>query len=62
MTEQELENQAAYIFGDSNLATRWMDQPKPAFGGRSPRETLRIPGGLELIEEWIRKMQEGFYY
>ena len=62
MTEEELENKAAYIFGDKNVAKAWMLQPKREFGNRTPLETLRIPGGIEMIEQWIRRMQEGFYY
>lgn len=62
MTEQELENKVAYIFGDGKLAAHWMGQPKQVFGGRTPRETLRVPGGIEMIEEWLQKMQQGFIY
>jgi uncharacterized protein (DUF2384 family) len=62
MTEEELLSRVTNYFADKDRAVTWMDHPKKSFGGRSPREMMRIDGGQEVIEEWLDKMEQGFIY
>lgn len=62
MTEEELQKRVTYIFGDDDLAARWMRLPKRSFGNRTPQETLRVPGGIEMIQEWLHNMEQGTLY
>lgn len=62
MTEEELLKRVTNYFADRDRALAWMDYPKKSFGDRTPREMLRIDGGSEVVEEWLRKMEQGFIY
>jgi len=62
MTEDELRAKLLYLFADQDHVNWWLNAPKRTFEGRTPLQVLRMEGGSEVLEEWVRKMEQGFIY
>jgi hypothetical protein len=37
----------------------WADEPIPALGGKTPRQAIESPGGLERVKGLLRSYEDG---
>ena len=45
------------VFGDETKAGHWLSTPLPFFDDRSPSEILQEPGGIELVEQTLTRIE-----
>ncbi len=45
------------VFGDEAKAQHWLATPLPLFDDRSPSEILQEPGGIDLIEQTLTRIE-----
>lgn len=45
------------VFGDENKASHWLATPLPFFADRSPSEILQEPGGIDLVEQTLTRIE-----
>ena len=58
MTSQAGLAHAVAVFGDEDKATHWLSSPLPILEGRTPTETLQIPGGVARIETILTRIEQ----
>ena len=52
---------AERVFGSSDKAERWLNNPHPRFGGKAPIESLRSALGAREVEEELTRIDEGYF-
>lgn len=52
---------AERVFGERDKAERWLNNPNPHFGGKSPIESLRSALGAREVEEELTRIDEGYF-
>lgn len=55
-----IELQAEQIFANKAKAERWLNQPKSAFGGRTPLELAENESGFILVRNELERINEGY--
>src|SRR5262249_12399400 len=48
---------AIAVFGDENKAAHWLTNPLVLFHDRSPTEVLEEPGGIDLVEQTLTRIE-----
>lgn len=52
---------AATIFGTQTHAEEWLARPCSRLGNRIPAEIIRDSAGLQIVEEYLERIQLGVY-
>jgi putative toxin-antitoxin system antitoxin component (TIGR02293 family) len=52
---------AVRVFGDTDRARTWLQQPKRRFDNRSPLAMLRTEVGARLVEEMLGQIEYGIF-
>lgn len=55
-----IELQAEQVFANKVIADRWLNQPKSAFGGRTPLELAESESGFILVRNELERINEGY--
>ncbi len=58
----ELYAQATQVTGDEALARRWMQTPRPVFGGQTPFELAHSELGAREVEGLLHRVEHGVFY
>ena len=45
------------VFGDETKASHWLATPLPFFQDRSPADILQEPGGIDLVEQTLTRIE-----
>lgn len=48
---------AIAVFGDEDKASNWLTTPLRLFGNCSPTEILQEPGGIDLVEQTLTRIE-----
>ncbi|MBX3566827.1 MAG: DUF2384 domain-containing protein [Rhizobiaceae bacterium] len=57
----EILARAIDIFGSSEEAERWLDQPAMGLDGMRPIDLLETPAGVEMVEQHLGRLRYGVY-
>lgn len=57
----ELLARATDLLGSQEEAERWLDRPAMALEGRRPIDLLSTPAGVELIDDYLTRLEYGVY-
>ena len=49
------------VFGERNLALRWLKSPCKAFGDNTPRSYLNLSSGFEIVIDELGRIDYGVY-
>ena len=52
---------ASDVFGSQAEAEQWLERPAMGLDGRRPIDLLATPAGVELVEEFLRRIEYGVY-
>lgn len=52
---------AQEYFGNDESARRWLLTPSETFGGRTPAEYAKLPGGQEYVSTVLARLAHGVY-
>jgi uncharacterized protein (DUF2384 family) len=55
-----IELQAEQVFANKAIADRWLNQPKSAFGGRTPLELAKNEPGFILVKNELERINDGY--
>ena len=58
----ELYALATQVVGDEALARRWMQTPRPVFGGQTPFELAHSELGAREVEHLLHRVEHGVFY
>jgi putative toxin-antitoxin system antitoxin component (TIGR02293 family) len=53
--------QATRVFGSKDEAELWLERPAPALGDEKPIELLRTPPGIQLVKQYLTRIEYGVY-
>lgn len=57
----EILAQASAVFGSKKEAEQWLEQPAAGLDGRRPIDLLATPTGVELVEDFLVRLEYGVY-
>lgn len=57
----EILAKASAIFGAKEDAEQWLEQPATGLDGRRPIDLLATPAGVELVEDFLVRLEYGVY-
>jgi len=57
----EILAKAAAIFGSKEEAEQWLERPAIGLNQRKPIDLLATPAGLELVEDFLVRLEHGVY-
>jgi putative toxin-antitoxin system antitoxin component (TIGR02293 family) len=57
----EILTKATQLFGSQQEAERWMEQPAMALEQRRPIDLMTTPAGMEIVEDFLRRVEYGVY-
>jgi len=57
----EILARATEVFGSQTEAEHWLDKPAMGLDQRRPIELLATPAGVELVEEFLGRLEYGVY-
>lgn len=57
----EILAKAASIFGSKEEAEQWLERPAIGLNQRKPIDLLATPAGVELVEEFLVRLEYGVY-
>lgn len=57
----EILAKATSIFGSQEEAEEWLARPAMGLDGRRPLDLLATPAGVELVEEFLERLEYGVY-
>ena len=60
-TLAEILAKAASIFGSKEAAEQWLERPAIGLNQRKPIDLLATPAGVELVEEFLVRLEYGVY-
>jgi putative toxin-antitoxin system antitoxin component (TIGR02293 family) len=49
------------LFGSQAAAQQWLEQPATGLDQRRPIDLMTTPAGLELIEDYLGRIEYGVY-
>lgn len=52
---------ATRVFGTQEAAERWLDRPAIGLNRRRPLDLLATPKGVELVEQFLGRIEHGVY-
>ncbi|MEA2884814.1 MAG: hypothetical protein QOH32_4070 [Bradyrhizobium sp.] len=52
---------ATTLFGSHLAAERWLEQPAPGLNQRCPIDLMMTPAGLEIVEDFLGRIEYGVY-
>ncbi len=52
---------ASDLLGSQGEAERWLDSPAMALDGRRPLDLLATPAGVELVDDYLTRLEYGVY-
>ncbi len=58
----ELYDLATQVIGDETSARRWMQTPRPVFGGQTPFELAYSELGAREVEHLLHRVEHGVFY
>ena len=61
MNFAEVLAKAATIFGSQELAQGWLERPATGLNRQRPADLLSTPAGMELVEEFLERLEYGVY-
>jgi putative toxin-antitoxin system antitoxin component (TIGR02293 family) len=53
--------QAARVFGSKDEAEHWLERPAAPLGGEKPIELVRTPPGVQLVKQYLTRIEYGVY-
>jgi putative toxin-antitoxin system antitoxin component (TIGR02293 family) len=57
----EILARAATLFGSRAAAEQWLEQPAIGLDHRRPIDLMATPAGLELVEDYLGRIEYGVY-
>ena len=57
----EVLTKATEVFGSQQEAERWMEQPAMALERRRPIDLMTTPAGVEIVEDFLQRLEYGVY-
>jgi putative toxin-antitoxin system antitoxin component (TIGR02293 family) len=57
----EISARAATLFGSQAAAEQWLDQPAIGLDQRRPIDLMTTPAGMELVEDFLGRIEYGVY-
>jgi putative toxin-antitoxin system antitoxin component (TIGR02293 family) len=57
----EILAKASDIFGSQEEAERWLDSPAIGLNQHRPIDLLATPAGLEIVEDYLTRIEYGVY-
>jgi putative toxin-antitoxin system antitoxin component (TIGR02293 family) len=57
----EILARATSLFGSQTAAEQWLDQPATGLDQRRPINLLTTPAGVELVEDYLGRIEYGVY-
>jgi putative toxin-antitoxin system antitoxin component (TIGR02293 family) len=57
----EILARATSVFGSKEEAEQWLERPAMGLNQRKPIDLLATPAGLELVEEFLVRLEHGVY-
>ncbi len=57
----EILSRATSLFGSQQDAEQWLEQPATGLNQRRPIDLLATPAGVELVEEFLTRLEHGVY-
>jgi putative toxin-antitoxin system antitoxin component (TIGR02293 family) len=57
----EILTRAATLFGSQAAAERWLEQPAIGLDQRRPIDLIGTPAGLELVDDYLGRIEYGVY-
>ena len=57
----EILAKAIAVFGSKEEAEKWLEQPATGLGQRRPIDLLATPAGVELVENFLVRLEYGVY-
>jgi putative toxin-antitoxin system antitoxin component (TIGR02293 family) len=57
----EILAKATEVFGSQEEAERWLDRPATGLDRRRPIDLLATPAGVELVEDFLHRLEYGVY-
>jgi putative toxin-antitoxin system antitoxin component (TIGR02293 family) len=57
----EILAKAASVLGSQQAAESWLERPATGLDQRRPIDLLATPAGIELVEEFLERMEYGVY-
>jgi putative toxin-antitoxin system antitoxin component (TIGR02293 family) len=57
----EILAKATGVFGSQEEAERWLERPATGLDQRRPIDLLATPAGVELVEEFLTRLEYGVY-
>lgn len=57
----EILAKATEVFGSQEAAERWLDQPAIGLDQRRPLDLLTTPAGVEMVDEFLTRLDYGVY-
>jgi putative toxin-antitoxin system antitoxin component (TIGR02293 family) len=57
----EILAKATAVFGSKEDAEQWLEQPAMGLNQRKPIDLLATPAGVELVEEFLGRLEYGVY-
>ena len=57
----EILTRATSVFGSRTAAEQWLAQPATGLDQRRPIDLLTTPAGVELVEDFLGRIEYGVY-
>lgn len=57
----EILARATAVLGSQEEAEQWLERPALGLDGRRPIDLLATPAGVELVEDFLRRLEYGVY-
>ncbi|MBB5751731.1 type II RES/Xre toxin-antitoxin system antitoxin [Prosthecomicrobium pneumaticum] len=57
----EILARASAVLGSQEEAEQWLERPALGLDGRRPIDLLSTPAGVELVEDFLRRLEYGVY-
>jgi putative toxin-antitoxin system antitoxin component (TIGR02293 family) len=57
----EILTRATALFGSQAAAQQWLEQPATGLDQRRPIDLMTTPAGLELVEDFLGRIEYGVY-
>lgn len=57
----EILAKATEVFGSQEEAERWLERSATGLDGRRPIDLLATPAGVEVVEDFLRRLEYGVY-
>jgi putative toxin-antitoxin system antitoxin component (TIGR02293 family) len=57
----EILAKATTVFGSQERAEQWLERPATGLNRRRPIDLLSTPAGVELVEDFLERLEYGVY-